>query len=158
MKTMTRMNAFALLAVAAVALGVATWDADLGSPRVTASAPTTELLAPSFTGRVDTGWLPATEARREIEELGAALDRLAVERGLGVRILASHALLRTRTAEGMRLDSPLARFERSFEFRVHDSADLESLRSVLATLAVEVDPSATLIDEQYASPRNAVGF
>lgn len=158
MKTMTRMNAFALFAIAAVALGVATWEAETGNPQTSVRAASTALVAPSLTGTVDTGWLPAAEARREIEELGAVLDRLAVERGFGVRILDSNTQLRTRTADGTRLDVPLARFERSFEFRVPESGDLESLRNALATLAVEVEPSATVIDAHYAERRNTVGF
>lgn len=159
MKTMTRMNAFALFALAAVALGVATWEPESGGgPQVPVAVTSAGLLAPSFTGTVDTGWLPAAEARREIEELGAALDRLAVERGFGVRILDSNAQLRTRTADGTRLGAPLARFERSFEFRVPESGDLESLRSALATLAVEVDPPATAIDAHYAERSSPIGF
>jgi hypothetical protein len=156
MKTMTRLNAFALVAVAAVALGVGTWDAQLGSPQVTASAPTAELLAPSFTGKVDTGWLPATEARREIEELGAALDRLALERGVDVRVLGSNAHLRTRSLDGARLDAPVARFVRSFEFRVSNPNEAEALRSTLASLAIDVETQSAAID--YASPEKVANF
>lgn len=155
MKTMTRMNAFALLAVAAVALGVASWGTGSRERRVHTPAPATALVAPSFTGRVDTGWLPATEARREMESLGAALDRLALERGLAVRELGSNAQLRTRSEDGTRLDAPLARFERSFEFRVQRPDDVEALRQELGTLAFDVQPAP---DEQYAARGNAVGF
>lgn len=161
MTTMTRINAFALLAAAAVALGAATWDAEIDNSPAADSVASAELVSPSFTGKVDTGWLPATEARRSIEELSATLDRLALEHDAGVRVLDSAAELRTRTAEGLRLAAPLARFERAYEFRVHDPRDLDSLRSALARLAVELEPAApgtVVLDEHYASRPNAAGF
>jgi hypothetical protein len=156
MKTMTRLNAFALFAVAAVALGVATWDAQIDRTQTAASTPAAELLSPSFTGKVDTGWLPATEARREIEELGAVLDHLALERGVDVRVLGSNAHLRTRSLDGARLDAPVARFVRSFEFRVSNPNEAEALRSVLANLAIDVETQPAAID--HASPEKVANF
>lgn len=158
MKTTTRMNAFALLAVAAIALGVTNWDRDVDPAQPLSSFAAAAAVSPSFTATADTGWLPAAQARQRIEAIGTALERLALERNLGVKVLDSAAQLRTRTAEGVRLAAPLARFERSFEFRARDAGDLEALRDALATLSVEVEPAPMVRGADDSSRRNLAQF
>jgi hypothetical protein len=135
MKTMTRINAFALLAVAAVALGVASWGTKMderGAPSVAVS----EVPAAAFTVKIASGWLAPGAAREQIEQQSAALERLAADHQIAVRVLRSDAQLRTRDLRGARLHAPLARFERFFVIQTHD---VDSLSAALAGQAIELE-------------------
>ncbi len=133
MKTTTWINASALLAAVTLTLGIASWDGAASGSLILPAAP-----APiTFTAQVTTDWLPAAAARTEIEQRSALVERFAADHAIPVRVLDSSAEVQTRT-DGARLDASLARFTRSFEFRVGDARDADLLRGTLATWSVDL--------------------
>lgn len=136
MKTTTWINASALLAAVTIALGAASWQ---GIQRATILPTSSAPLA--FTAEVSTEWLPAPAARNEIEQRSALLERFAAEYRIPLRVIDSASELRTRAQDGGRLDAPLARFARSFEFSVGNARDADLLRGTLATWSVTLQPA-----------------
>ena len=137
MKTMTWINASAVVAVAALVLGLAGWGST-GSAGVihTEASPETRSV---LVAQIDTDWLPASSARREIEQRSALIERFAEENGIVLRVTGTGARMRTRAADGSRLDEPQAHFARSFEFHVSRPQDVDLLRRTLATWAVRFE-------------------
>ncbi len=134
MKTTTWINASALLAAVTLTLGIATWDATAPGALILPAAP----ARTAFTAEVSTDWLPAAAARSEIEQRSALVERFAADHDIVVRVLDSNAELQTR-AGSERLEAPLARFTRSFEFSVGDARDADLLRGTLATWSVDLE-------------------
>jgi len=144
----TVVNASALLAAAAVALGLATWDvqenATTFAPRVVSAA------SPTFTADIQTAWLPADDARSTLEQRSALIEQFALEHGIAVRILDSEAVARTRDADGERLQEPLLRLARSFEFRLESPRDVDLLRGTLASWSVDLERAPAAAQVQTA--------
>jgi len=125
-------------AIALGAAAIATATASL-APRPQHRVETLETRAvavPTVTATISTDWLPAPDARRHLEARTRLLDLLSAAHGSALRVIATDSKLRTRTAGGARLASPLARFERTFEIRLNDASAEPSLRADLADLEV----------------------
>lgn len=123
----------------AIALGLSAVVLVLGAavgrdPRATLPNRPDEDVAARVTGVIATDWLPAAEARRDIEARTADLLRVARSHGSDLRILATQASLRIRSG-GARLEQPLARFERSVEMAAPGNGDA-ALRSALSSIEV----------------------
>jgi hypothetical protein len=67
---------------------------------------------------IKTEWLSPADARRSLETRSAALADWLHSRGGELRIIGSESLLRTHNADGARLATPLARFERILEIEL----------------------------------------
>jgi hypothetical protein len=140
MKTTTWINASAVVAVATLALGIAEWDMP-GSNGVMGALPASQAV---LVAEIETDWLPASSARREIEQRSALIERFAQEQGIDLRVTDAGARVRTRAEEGGRLEEPLFHFARSFEFRVQRAQDVDLLRGTLATWSVDLKDARTV--------------
>jgi hypothetical protein len=136
MKTITWINASAVVAVATLALGIAGWD--MGSSAGVLHSTAFPSAQAVLVAQIETGWLPASSARREIEQRSALIERFAQEQGIDLRITDADTQVRTRAQSGGRLEEPLFHFERSFEFRVQRPQDVDLLRGTLATWSVDL--------------------
>ena len=109
---------------------------------------------------IRTTWLSPADARRSLEARSRALADWLHARGGTLRVVSSDAMLRTRAADGERLATAEARFERVIEIRVPRSVELAYARLALlgpdGTLASTgvVPDSRHGIRRPHASPTN----
>ena len=80
---------------------------------------------------IRTEWLSPADARRSLETRSAALADWLHARGGEIRIISSESLLRTHNADGSRLATPLARFQRILEVQLPEGLELEQTQRAL---------------------------
>lgn len=116
-------------------------ETSTGPHAVTADA-RAPIDSPRYVAVVSTDWLPAPEARREIEQRSVELDRVAQLYGTRTRMLDTRQVLRVRSSTGARLEQPLAQFERSFEIRSGGTAgNAAALGVALRELGARAEPA-----------------
>ncbi len=79
---------------------------------------------------VETDWLTPAEARRTLERRSTALTNWLSTRGGKVRVLSNTSLLLTHAANGARLATPRARFERILQIQLPLGEIMEPERGV----------------------------
>lgn len=150
MKTITWINASAVVAVAALALGVAGWDVAGSRGVIRAGAfPASQTV---LVAQIETSWLPASTARREIEQRTALIEQFAQEQGIDLRVTDADTSVRTRDGAGARLEEPLFHFARSFEFHVRRPQDVDLLRGTLATWSVDLRDEERQVEVNTRAP------
>ncbi|HEX6243909.1 MAG TPA: hypothetical protein VFZ61_23500 [Polyangiales bacterium] len=150
MKTITWINASAVVAVATLALGIAGWDV-AGSRGVIrpGAFPASQTV---LVAQIETSWLPASTARREIEQRTALIEQFAQEQGIDLRVTDADTSVRTRDGAGARLEEPLFHFARSFEFHVRRPQDVDLLRGTLATWSVDLRDEERQVEVNTRAP------
>src|SRR5687768_16679029 len=150
MKTITWINASAVVAVATLALGIAGWD--VAGSRGVIHAGEFPAAQTVLVAQIETRWLPASTARREIEQHTALIEQFAQEQGIDLRVTDADTSVRTRDGAGARLEKPLFHFERSFEFHVRRPQDVDLLRGTLATWSVDLQDEERQVEVNTRAP------
>ena len=91
----------------------------------------TEREITTLRAAIETQWLSPSDGRRSLEARSTQLTQWLRARGGSVRIVSSNAELRTHAADGSRLPTPLARFERVLEIQVPRAVEIARAQNAL---------------------------